>query len=389
MPSEETVGLLAYLSKTDGIGGALKREPEDFLVEEITPDGVILEIGKSQEFQDSEGEYTHFTLEKRNWDTMRAAKAVSRACNVSHTRIKYAGTKDRRSVSTQRMSAWKVPKETLANLKLKDITLRDFASSPEPVNLGTLKGNRFTVLVRNVCGDADDRVNNIAEELGGKTPNFFGTQRFGLRLNNHLVGKHVLRGEFEEAVRIILCGTGAEPEEATKARDALRENWGQEGFKHAFKSFPNYLGFEKSVLNHLMSVPTDYVGAMRELPKKLRWMFVHAYQGYVFNLALSEYIKRGDVPDELPMAGHSIALDEVSKGILEKEGMEPKNFRVPAMPEMTVEGLPRKTMALFENFEVIGFNEPERNLWVRFTLPPGSYATMLLRELMKVETPGE
>ncbi len=389
MPSEETVGLLAYLSKTDGIGGAIKREPEDFLVEEITPDGVILELGKNQSFQSEEGEYTHFTLEKRNWDTMRAAKAVARACNVSHTRIKYAGTKDRRSISAQRMSIWKTGDEALAKVKLKDITLRDFSRSPEPVNLGTLQGNRFTVLVRNVCGDADERAKSIAAELGGKTPNFFGTQRFGLRLNNHLVGKHVLRGEFEDAVREIVCGTGDEPEQATKERDLLRANWGPDGFKHAFNEFPNYLGFEKSVLNQLMKSPTDYIGALRELPKKLRWMFVHAYQGYVFNLALSEYLKRGDVPEELPMAGHSIALDDVSRGILEREGMEPKNFRVGPMPEMTVEGLPRKSMAEFGGFEVTGFNESERNLWVRFTLPPGSYATMLLRELMKVETPRE
>jgi len=395
---ESVIGLRIYLSKTKGIGGALKGEPEDFIVEEITPGGIILEVGKSQEFPQGSGDYTHFTLEKKNWDTMRAVKEVARACHVSHTRIKFAGTKDRRCISAQRMSMWKVPAETLRKVKIKDITLRDFCLSDEPVNLGESNGNRFTVNINGVENGADEKTGKIIKELNGSIPNFFGAQRFGLRLNNHVVGKYILKGQFKEAVMSNLCDTGGEPEEATRAREELRAT---EDFKTAFHTFPDYLGFEKSVLNHLIQKPTDFVGALRVVPKKLRLMFVHSYQGYIFNEALSEYIEKGErregreatlrtgsldanlVPKELPMVGYDIELDDVTKKILEREGMKKEDFKIPSMPEMGMKGEMRDAFVEFKGFEIVGFNEEEANLRVRFSLPPGAYATMLLRELIK------
>ncbi len=377
---ESTIGLRTYLSKTEGIGGALKGEPEDFIVEEITPAGIILEVGKSQEFPEGSGDYTHFTLEKKNWDTMRAVKEVARACRVSHSRIKFAGTKDRRCISAQRMSMWKVPAETLSKVRIKDITLRDFCLSSEPVNLGESSGNRFTVNINGVGKDADKKTEKIVKELDGSIPNFFGAQRFGIRMNNHVVGKHILKGQFKEAVMSNLCDVGGEPEEAARAREELRKT---EDFKTAFHTFPDYLGFEKSVLNHLIQKPTDFVGALRVVPKKLRLMFVHSYQGYIFNEALSEYIEKGERPKELPMVGYDIELDEVTKRILEREGMRKEDFKIPSMPEMSMKGEMRDAFVEFKGFEIVGFNEGEANLRVRFSLPPGAYATMLLRELIK------
>jgi len=376
----DKIGVLGYLSKTPGIGGSIKESPEDFIVEEITPGGTVLEVGKPQQFPEGSGEYTHFTLEKNNWDTMRAVKVVAKACRVSHSRIKFAGTKDRRSVSAQRMSIWRVPPETLEKVKIKDIILRDFAYSGEPVNLGESKGNRFTMTIRGVSGDAGGKIEKTAKELGGRTPNFFGAQRFGLRLNNHAVGRHILKGRFKEAVMSYLCDTGPEPEEATRAREVLRET---EDFKAAFHSFPDYLGFEKAVLNSLAKTPSDFVGAFREIPKKLRLMFVHAYQGYIFNMALSEYIKRGERPEELPMTGYDIELDAVTERLLKADGMAREDFRVQSMPEMSMAGEMRDAFVGFADFEVVGFNEGDANIKVRFSLPPGAYATMLLRELMK------
>ncbi len=378
--NEETVGLRAHLSKTGGIGGTIKKEPEDFLVEEITPDGTVLEIGESQKFQDNPGDYVHFTLQKTNWGTMRAVKAVARACGVSRKRLKFAGTKDRRSVSAQRVSAWKVPEKKLEKVRIKDIVLRDFAASDEQVGLGGLKGNRFTVTIREVPPDAGGRVEKIIGELGGKAPNFFGTQRFGIRLNNHLVGKSVFKGDFKGAAMGYLCDLGDEPEEATEARKSLRKTG---DFKTALRTFPKYLGFEKSMLNYLVKHPTDFIGALRVLPKKLRKMLVHSYQGYVFNLALSRHIEGGDVPEELPLVGYGTEPDRVSAGILEREGMSPGDFKVPSMPEMSLEGEMRRALVEFKGFEVLDFNEGDSKIRVRFSLPPGAYATMLLRELMK------
>lgn len=374
------VGLDAYLSKSSGIGGRMKEGPEDFLVEEITPDGRALGIASKLEYEPGEGEYTYFTLQKNNWDTMRAVKAISKACNVSHKRFKFAGTKDRRAITTQRVSAWRVPIEQLQKIRIKDLELRDFCHGEEPINLGTLKGNRFTVMIRGVEKDADKKIGKTIKELKGRFPNFFGEQRFGNRLNNHAIGRGILRGDFKGAVMMYLSESEGEPEEAKKARHRLKEG---KAWKQALKEFPNYLGYEKSVLNHLAQHENDYIGAMRELPKKLRWMFIHAYQGFVFNRALSEYIARGSIPKELPLVGYESELDEVTKRLLGEDGIDRGQFKVSAMPEMSSEGETRPCLSEFKDFEILDFNEGDSNIRVRFELPPGSYATIFLRELMK------
>lgn len=377
---DDQIGILAHLSKSDGIGGKIKEVPEDFVVEEITEDGRVLETNKEIGFEDEDGEYLHFTLQKKNWDTIRALKIVSKRLSVSHKRIKFAGTKDRRGITTQRASVWNVAKERLEKVNIKDIEILDISQGKEAISLGMLAGNRFTINIRDVSGDARERVQNIVEELDDITPNFFGSQRFGIRLTNHIIGRHILQGEFKGAVMEYLCGMGREPDDATAARKKLAET---EDFKEALLTFPDYLGYEKSILNRLIKEPTDFIGALRNLPKKLRLMFVHSYQGYVFNRALSEYIKVGDIPDSIPLVGKGCDCDKIVADILEEEGMLEENFTVKSMPEMSLDTLQRKAKIPFSDFAVVDFNEKESNIWVRFCLPPGAYATVLLREIMK------
>ncbi|MBN2517703.1 MAG: tRNA pseudouridine(13) synthase TruD [Candidatus Altiarchaeota archaeon] len=379
---DRLIGLGVYLSKTKGIGGRIKEAPEDFLVEEITPEGRILEIGKEQKPQSSGGDYTTFTLEKTNWETLRAIKMIARGCNTSRKRFKFAGTKDRRAISTQRVSAWKVPVDTLGRVGIKDLVLRDFAHSQEPINLGSLSGNRFTVVIRGVETGADKKIQDILNKLGGKFPNFFGQQRFGTRFNTHLVGKAILSGDFKEAAMLYLAdpGCGSEPEEALEARDKLRESG---DFKQALLEFPKYLGYEKSMLNHLVNTPNDYIGALRKLPKKLRWMFIHAYQAYIFNIALSQHIKECEIPEKLQLVGYGSPPDDFIDALLAREGIEKGAFKIRPMPELSSEGEIRDSLSEYKDFEITDFKEKDANITVRFILASGSYATMLLRELMK------
>ena len=377
---EKELGLELYVSSCQGMGGKIKDEPEDFIVEEISEDG-ILEVGVDKgDKLDEPKDYTTFTLEKKNWEALRAINMLSKKCGSSRKRFKFAGTKDRRSVSTTRVSAWKIPPEKLKAVNLKDISLHDFAYSDEPVNLGCLKGNRFTINVLDVSADADKVVGKAIKELDGTTPNFFGTQRFGNRQNTHKVGRAILQGDFEKAVMIYLAETGEEPEAAMIARTELAET---QDFKKALLSFPNYLGYEKSILNHLVNYPNDYIGAMRELPKKLRWLFVHAYQGYVFNRALSGCIRDAEHPERLVLTGKESEADERTLKILEEDSLSLASFNVSAMPECSSRGETRECFITFQDFKVMNFNKKENKITLRFSLPPGSYATVLLRELMK------
>ena len=390
---EYSVGMELYKSDMEGIGGRIKQIPEDFLVEEIMPDGRVLELDKEVRFNEGERkEYLHFTLQKYNWDTIRAIRVISKRLNVSGKRFGFAGTKDKRALTTQRVSVWNISPEELRRVRIKDISFRDFSYSSERITLGDLRGNRFTIIIRNLGlddGTLRERINSVLNELNYKIPNFFGVQRFGtIRPITHLVGREILKRNFKRAVMIYLADIyERESEESREARRFLSET---EDFQEALRRFPKHLGYELAMLNFLAKTPTDFIGALRRLPKKLRWMFVHAYQAYVFNKALSRYIREGAETERLPLAGYEIKLDEITSRILEEEGISQENFKIGEMPELSSGGVYRDCFMDVKGFKILDIdkdelNEGKKKVTIRFSLSRGCYTTAVLREIMKNE----
>lgn len=388
---EEFVGITAYKSKTEGVGGLIKESPEDFIVEEIIPEGVVLEVDKNL-FSDPgpSQQYLHFTLQKTNWETHRVMKELSNRVNVSRNRFGFAGTKDRRALTTQRASVWNTSAEDLAKATLKDVSLRDFVYSGGPVKLGDLQGNRFTVTIRGIDldqGELESRVKSVTSELSSGFPNYYGLQRFGVqRPITHLVGKSILKKDFEEAVYIYLARVFSDEE---TDEDIARRNLAESrDVKQALKDFPRYLGYEASMLNHLAQKPGDYVGALRKLPKNLRIMFVHAYQSYLFNRMLSEILEKDYDGLHLPLIGFQSQLDDFSSRMLEEDGLSKESFRVRDMPELSSKGSSRDCFTQAVDTEVLKVSSGDQHsgrskLTLRFKLPRGCYATILLREYMK------
>ncbi len=389
---ERFIGIEVYKSKTDGIGGRIKQIPEDFIVEEINPEGNILEIGKSGNFtrEQISGEYLHFTLQKRNWDNILAIKEISKRLGISYKRFGFAGTKDKRALTTQRVSVRDVSGENLKKVNINDITLGNFEYGNEGINLGDLWGNRFAITIRDLKCDREIlevRIKAIMGEIASGVPNFFGVQRFGTtRPITHLVGKEILGGNFENAVMIYLIKNfEEETEETRKAREFLRET---NDFKEGLKIFPKYLSYELAILNHLVKKPTDFVGALRKLPKKLRWMFVHAYQGFIFNKALSDYISRGIIVEKLPLVGYETGIDEITNEILDDEKITMEDFKISAMPELSSKGIYRDCFVEVRDFEILSIDNDELNngknkIIIKFLLSKGNYATTVVREFMK------
>lgn len=387
---EAAVGLSVYKSSASGVGGRIKQQPQDFVVEEVTPEGVILEVGVDNPGGQAPADYTVFTLEKTNWDTMRAVKEISNRVHESGKRFSFAGTKDKKAVSTQRVSAWRVPAERFEKIQIRDINLRSFGYSDSPIALGDLSSNRFTITVRAIeLSERETRegVDAVRAELSDGFPNYYGLQRFGItRPITHLVGKKIIAGDFEGAVLTYLCEVfEGEEEESLSARKRLRDNG---DFKEALKFFPRNLGYELALINHLVERPGDYAGAIRRLPKGLRLMFVHAYQSFVFNRALSVYLSEGREVERLPLVGFQTTPDSVTESILANEGVSPADFKIKAVPELTSRGTLRECFEFAEGFEVLGvsddeLNEGARKTTLRFTLNSGVYATVFLREFMK------
>ena len=390
----------AYLSRTPGIGGEIKFSPESFLVEEITPAGEVLEINRKTEQEGEVGDYTHFVLQKRDWSTAGAIRAISKKLRIGQGRFDYAGTKDKTGITTQLVSAFRVDAPILLSLSIKDIRINGAWPAKEKVRMGSLLGNRFTIEWRGE-GNPEEGVEKTHAELKGKFPNYFGPQRFGTtRKNTHIVGELMAKRRFQEAATAFLCDSaGEEHEQASAARTELRKTM---DFSRALKEFPKHLRLERAMLHHLSQHPNDFINAFRRLPRPILLLFVHAFQSYLFNELLSERIEEGPlVPEEgegmcgtSPLGfpdpaspgddwivgriiGYETPPNEREKRILEKHEVSPADFKLPQLPEISSKGTLRMLLAPYPHFS---FSENT----FRFSLPSGCYATSLLREFMKI-----
>ncbi len=368
----------------------IKERPEDFVVEEITPEGHVLEVGKEftfkQECPGSPGEGSLiFVLEKNNWDTMGAVKEIARRLHISQRRMGFAGTKDRRAITTQRCSVQGLKREALEELAIKDITLKPLAYGAE-VKLGDLKGNRFTILVKGIDPN---------RELAETVPNYFGEQRFGAtRPITHLVGKAIVEENVKAAVETYLFKWfDAEPAEDREARQRLEKEM---SYAAALDYYPQHLKYERTLLGTLAQKPDDYAGALRKLPRKLLIMFVHAYQSDLFNRVLGIRrelgfepmdgdILEGGVPTG-PLYGYESELasgkqGEIEREVLEDEWLELSQFALHKMPELSSKGMRRPLTVKVQGLEVMEKGSDWMRL--RFSLPKGCYATTVLQEMFR------
>jgi tRNA pseudouridine13 synthase len=367
-----------------GITARQFNNPTKGFIKEKFEDFVVKEVMKKPEKKT--GAYTYFTLKKTNWTTMDALNKIAKYCHTSWKRFTFAGTKDRSAITEQLISVKGISEEVLKKLKIKDMELKDFFTSDEPLRLGNLIGNEFIVTVRDYeSKDVKKSLKEFKELINNGLLNYFGEQRFGIqRPNNHFMGKNILRENYEEVLKELLAKSyEQEGEESKKARNYLWNNW--KDWKGALEIFPKYLTIERMVLNHLVKYPNDYVNSIRRLPRNIAKILLYSYQSYLFNTALSQMYNKGLISDfELVLPGHASDLKSMGAAIfekiLEKENITLSDFKVRSYPEISSKGSMRNTLIFPKNFKIIEIKKDYYT--VSFVLKKSSYATMVLRELV-------
>ncbi|MCD6227653.1 tRNA pseudouridine(13) synthase TruD [Candidatus Micrarchaeota archaeon] len=346
----------------------IKKEPEDFIVEEILPNGHVLNVDTvySHDEGRKDGKFVHFIMQKRDWDTNSAIKRIARALRISHKRFNHAGTKDKFAITTQRVSCFACDKDKLLNLKLKDIKILGAWYENDKVRLGELAGNRFKIRI--YTENNADGVKPLNMFF-----NFFGPQRFGTtRRNTHLIGKNMLLSDYKSAVLSYLLDSNSEHSETAKdARKRLKDDL---DFKKALIYFPKYLRYERILLSHLAEHPTDYIGALRRFPRSTVLMFIHAYQSYLFNMELCYMITHNfdlSYNTKLNIIGYETEVNDIEKMILKKEGLTKEMFMLKSMPELSAKGNFRNAI------EVVDEPQFKDNIFI-FSLRPGAYASTYL-----------
>jgi tRNA pseudouridine13 synthase len=409
---EDTIiGIEGYSTKTPGIRGSIKYDPESFIVNEIP-----IEIPKS-----TTGKYTILKIRLRNWDTNKFLMYLADQLHISNKRITYAGTKDKIGITTQYFCLNMPGNMEINNLSIKDAELLSSFRTDKIIKLGDLLGNEFTIGIQS---EDDNRVkimdtyNEITKNRG--FPNFYGYQRFGsIRANTHKIGKLLVQNRYDESVKLYIYDPEFDKEE-------FRRRFGEtEDAKRALEEFPEHLTFERSLLGYIARENT-YKNAFSVFPRNLSMLFIHAYQSYLFNRILSERIKQignmyevleGDLlypvdkyfnPDRrqlihanrynieklnklsvenrirtvIPLIGYDTELSsgvegEIEKRIMDNEDIKKDNFNLSSDRRMGSSGDYRIISALPLDFKIINENS------VNFSLGKGIYATSLLREFIK------
>jgi tRNA pseudouridine13 synthase len=443
---DQLLGIEVYVTETSGIGGAIRRAAEDFVVEEVLVDGSKATIEKtaSKPVLGATALRQRFllcVLVKRNWDTFIAVKNVANQLGIDQTRIHIAGIKDAKAITAQHVTIEGVSVEEAAKVHVKDVELRPVGYFHEQLSAYYLLGNNFNIKIRAVShpkATVEKRITKTINEIAkvGGIPNFYGHQRFGTtRAITHLVGKAMVQGDLEEAAMLFLAKPS--PDEHPKSRQVRMELQNNQNFKQALQDFPVQLRYERLMLAHLVEEAGDFAGAFRQLPLKLRMLFLQAYQSFLFNRFLSERIKSGfslskaeagdyvvnversglpmirtgkivDAPSvkevnglikagkmrvALPIVGvkqklSQGAVGELQKRILEAEDMEAQNFWISDLPEISGRGELRAVVSPVRNFAAGAVSADaddakKRQAGLEFMLLRGSYATVLLREIMK------
>lgn len=412
-PLEEALGIGWYITDTPGTGGVLRKSPEDFAVEEIP----------LQEPSGS-GPYLICRLQKRNWEHQHAMKTIASALGISHRRIAWAGTKDKNAVTSQYISIYGVEEEAVEGLRIKDIVVRPVGRNQHPLSLGLLEGNRFAITIRD-CTAADTAATVAACTAAAAVgfPNYFGLQRFGVvRPVTHLVGRHILQGDYESAVMTyVALACPDEDEEVRRIRTEYRETLDA---KAAIAALPRHLSFERSLLSRLAEAPEDHAGALKNLPPKLLSMFVSAYQSWLFNRVLSMRLADGAGLDD-PVPGDRLLFENGREDLVTETNRRLVSVHlsrgrcaiavfIPGSEGARIEGKSDERMAMileedgiaaedfkraadFVGLRYNGALRPiavkseiksgvlEKDVSLAFNLPPGHYATTVCREFMKAD----
>lgn len=339
---------LPYLTADlPGIGGVLKEQPEDFIVEEIPG---YEPCGK--------GEHLFLWVEKRDLSAEQMTQQIAKALRIPMRDVGAAGLKDRRAVTRQFVSVPARSAERIEAIDSDSMTVLHSARHTNKLRTGHLRGNRFSILVRETVSDALQRAGPIEEKINGfGFPNYYGEQRFGREGETLVLGFDLLRGA--KTTREI---------PASRRRSLLRLALS------AVQSFLfNQALAQRLAEGTLQRVLSGDVMQVRE-------------SGGLF---VAEDVPReqaryeaGETAVTGPMFGVKMKLPagevlERETRLLAENRLSPEDFR--AFRKM----LPGTRRAYVVRPEGLAFEAHPEGLRFSFTLPAGAYATVLLREFIE------
>lgn len=401
----------AYLLDGPGVGGRLKLAPEDFIVNEWPS----YEPGGS-------GEHLYLLVRKVGCSHGEAMRAIARAMRCNERAIGFAGMKDKEAVTTQWFSVH-TPNEAPTDPKIGEgVEILDASRHTNKIRRGHLRGNEFTIKLRDVDPVHAPRVLRMLRLLAARgVPDYFGAQRFGYRANNHLLGRSLLKSDWQELLDELLGSRGSAFPEHQRER---REQYDAGHYRDALNAWGRRDRQERLALGQLAAGHTPE-RACRALGERMLEFWVNAAQSAIFNRLLDRRIETGRLDHlragDLAWKHDSRAVFRVGPSEVDTADIQDRLRRLEISPSgplwgadmMLAEGeTAAEELAALQGFGLTrvcfesstprvrgarramrvpifnpraegGFDDRGPFIEVRFGLPRGAYATVVLREIMR------
>ncbi|NUN47577.1 MAG: tRNA pseudouridine(13) synthase TruD [Candidatus Brocadiae bacterium] len=382
----------------------LKSRPEDFIV-----------VEDNQVAWDPQGSFAVYRVTKTSLNTFDVVNQLVARLGTTRARVNYSGLKDRHAVTEQVFTVLQGPARSLEGAGW---TAEYAGRSSAPVKPSTLTGNRFTITLRAVHpGEVAEIRATIDRVRRTGLPNYFDDQRFGsARHGQGFFGKAAIRGDWEEALRLVIaCPSAKDSARDKRTRGLTQKLWGR------WDELTGRLerGQERTIAQYLAEHPGDFRGACNRIDRNLLGLLLVAWQSWLWNevaagvirdsvarveeLAYSRGIfvyplemtaaEAGSLEGrDLPVACHRTewASDDERKRyetVLAREGIRIEDFHVD-LEKHTFRAF-RRPLLLRPGGLSLGAFEPDPMnpglLFFRlnFSLPRGSFATILIKALQR------
>ncbi|BBM81710.1 tRNA pseudouridine(13) synthase TruD [Candidatus Uabimicrobium amorphum] len=383
-----------------GIGGNIKTLAEDFVVEEQ----LLFPLS-------GQGEHLYVQIEKTNITTMEAVRIICKRLGIAKSAVGYAGQKDARAVTKQYFSLYNVDESSLSKLEGKSLRVLDVDRHDKKLKLGQIRGNFFSINVHGSDGNVENARKILQRLEKNGVPNYFGLQRFGNGGNSHLLGKYLLLTQYDAFAETLFCVHSNDRQKLTTAKQFFASG----NYKEAYRTMPGSFEAEKVVLSNLAR-GKDMKYCVERIPRKIKYFFVCAYQSYLFNRSLVQRLPqidilftgdlamlhpsrsvflvedgekeqtrclRNEISPTGPMYGYKMICPLERQRAVEDQILREENLDVQLFRNYKIKGERRSYRFFIVDAQV---NETLNAINVKFFLRKGCYATVVLREIMKVNS---
>ncbi len=389
----------------------LKSLPDDFEVEEIT------------QFEIDSGPFSTYRLEKRSIGTPEAIQAILRQWNLSRSKVSYGGLKDRHACTRQTITIHDGPRQDLVDRSFSLIYLGQAKRAFLPHDI---QANRFDIVLRGIRQEQVREYRNRLELLRESgIMNYFDDQRFGsLGASGQFVAQPWCMADYERAIYLALAEENTHDRPREKEQKAiLRECWGKwdECKERLDRSH------RRSIVTYLCDHPTDFRRAIALIRIDLRSIYVAAFQSFLWNRWLSAMLDDFLPVDQRAQIPSKCGSLTIPKQMTADQKLELATWELPLPSARQREWEPKSRAKLDVILEGIGmsvnqlrlkfprdtfFSKGVRQCWLgspdmsyefsadelhrgrhcvqlHFSLPRGSYATMIVKWVTSIDPPDE